>query len=152
MIYEKESSEILRKLSLKAFGDGYKVMIIWLPEKMNEVCANKLLKIIEEPPQQTVFILVSEAPQLLLQTILSRVQQINVPRLDEETITRALRERNEELAVSTALDLAHMANGSFLTALKQMQHDEQNSQFFSWLVLLTNSLPSLFNLFFSHFQ
>ena len=114
-------------------------MIIWLPEKMNEVCANKLLKIIEEPPQQTVFILVSEAPQLLLQTILSRVQQIIVPRLEEDTIMRALRERNDELSVSDALDLAHMANGSFLAALKQMQNDEQNSQFFSWFVSLMRS-------------
>ncbi len=139
MIYEKESSEILRKLSLKSFGDGYKVMIIWLPEKMNEVCANKLLKIIEEPPQQTVFILVSEAPQLLLQTILSRVQQIIVPRLEEDTIMRALRERNDELSVSDALDLAHMANGSFLKALKQMQNDEQIYQFFNWFVSLMRS-------------
>ena len=59
MIYEKESSEILRKLSLKSFGDGYKVMIIWQPEKMNATCANKLLKLLEEPAPRTVFLLVS---------------------------------------------------------------------------------------------
>lgn len=136
MIYEKESSEILKKLSLKAFGDGYKVMIIWLPEKMNEVCANKLLKIIEEPPQKTVFILVSEEHQRLLQTILSRVQQVALPRLQEDELVAALREANDELTPAEAIDFAHMANGSYLTAVKQMQADEQNRQFFDWFVSL----------------
>lgn len=136
VIYEKESSEILRKLSLKAFGNGYKVMIIWLPEKMNEVCANKLLKIIEEPPQQTIFILVSEEPQRLLATILSRVQQVSFPRLSEDEITAALREENDELAVADAIDFAHMANGNFLAARKQMLDDDQQRQFFDWFVSL----------------
>ena len=68
LIYERESSEILRKLSLMSFGEGYKTMIIWLPEKMNETCANKLLKILEEPPEQTLFVLVSDEPQRLLPT------------------------------------------------------------------------------------
>jgi len=136
MIYEKESSEILKKLSLKAYGDGYKVMIIWLPEKMNEVCANKLLKIIEEPPQKTVFILVSEEHQRLLQTILSRVQQVNLPRLEESEIVSALREFDEDLSAGDALDFAHMANGSYIAAVKQLQADEQNRQFFDWFVAL----------------
>lgn len=78
MIYEKESGEILRKLSLKAYGNGYKTMIIWLPEKMNTACANSLLKIIEEPPTGTLFLLVSDQPELLLETIRSRVQQVVV--------------------------------------------------------------------------
>lgn len=136
LIYEKESSEILRKLSLKSFGNGFKVMIIWLPEKMNEVCANKLLKIIEEPPQQTIFILVSEEPQQLLTTILSRVQLVSFPRLTEDEITAALRNENDELAVSDAVDFAHMANGSYLTARKQMLDDDQQRQFFDWFVSL----------------
>lgn len=139
MIYEKESSEILRKLSLKSFGDGFKVMIIWLPEKMNEVCSNKLLKIIEEPPQQTVFILVSEEHQRLLATILSRVQQVPFPRLSEDEITAALREENEDLSVSDALDFAHMANGSFISARKQMADDDVQRQFFDWFVALMRS-------------
>ena len=88
MIYEKESSEILRKLSLKPFGDGYKVMIIWQPEKMNPTCANKLLKILEEPPARTLFIMVSEHPEQLLSTIQSRVQTIRVPRLKEAEIVK----------------------------------------------------------------
>ncbi len=136
LIYERESSEILRKLSLKAFGDGYKTMIIWLPEKMNETCANKLLKIIEEPPEKTIFILVSEEPQRLLTTILSRVQQVTFDRLSEQEITTALRSMNDDLSVEDALDLAHMADGSYLTALKQMQARGESAQFFQWFVEL----------------
>ena len=107
IIYEKESSEILRKLSLKAFGDGYKVMIIWQADKMNTVCANKLLKLLEEPPEKTLFILISEHPEQMLTTILSRVQQIRVPRLTEN-----------ELAAHFRADIAHIANGSYLAAKK----------------------------------
>lgn len=136
LIYERESSEILRKLSLKAFGDGYKTMIIWLPEKMNETCANKLLKIIEEPPEKTIFILVSEEPQRLLTTILSRVQQVTFDRLSEQEITGALRSVNDDLSMEDALDLAHMADGSYLTALKQMQARGESAQFFQWFVEL----------------
>ena len=68
-----ESDDLVRKLSLKSSQGGYKVSIIWLPERMNTECANKLLKLIEEPPQQTVFIMVSEEPEKLLETIRSRV-------------------------------------------------------------------------------
>ncbi|MCQ2311889.1 MAG: DNA polymerase III subunit delta [Paludibacteraceae bacterium] len=107
VIYEKESSEILRKLSLKSFSDGYKVMIIWQADKMNTVCANKLLKLLEEPPERTLFILISEHPEQMLTTILSRVQQIRVPRLTEN-----------ELAAHFSADIAHIANGSYLAAKK----------------------------------
>lgn len=83
MIYEKESGEIIRKLSLKSFGDGYKVMIVWQPDKMNIACANKLLKLLEEPPKQTVFLFVGEHPEGMLTTILSRLQQIHIPALSK---------------------------------------------------------------------
>lgn len=136
MIYVSESSEILRKLSLKSFGNGYKTMIIWLPERMNEACANKLLKIIEEPPASTIFILVSEAPQQLLPTILSRVQQITFDRLSEEEISSALCEINPDLSVSDALDFAHMADGNYLAALKQMRQQGDSAEFFDWFVSL----------------
>lgn len=78
LIYEKEAGEILRKLGLKAFGAGYKTMIIWLPEKMNIACANSLLKILEEPAPGTLFLLASDHPELLLETIRSRVQTIEL--------------------------------------------------------------------------
>lgn len=126
MIYEKESGEILRKLSLKPYGDGYKVMIIWQPEKMNATTANKLLKLLEEPPAQTVFILVSEHPEQLLSTILSRVQTINIPRLEADTISAALMQNGIEL--TQAKDIARIANGSYLAALKKSDETEENKQ------------------------
>ena len=126
MIYEKESGEILRKLSLKAYGDGYKVMIIWQPEKMNTTTANKLLKLLEEPPAQTVFVLVSEHPESLLATILSRVQTIRIPRLETETIARALQQKG--INATQATDIGRIANGSFLAALKKADTSEENQQ------------------------
>lgn len=118
IIYEKESSEILRKLSLKSFADGYKVMIIWQPERMNTIAANKLLKLLEEPPAQTLFLLVSENPDQLLTTIISRVQQIVVPRLSES-----------ELASIFGADIAHIANGSYLEARRISEAAEDNEAY-----------------------
>ena len=126
MIYEKESGEILRKLSLKPYGNGYKVMIIWQPEKMNAASANKLLKILEEPAEKTLFILVSEHPEQLLSTIQSRVQTIRVPRLETETITEALQQHHIDPA--KALDIARIANGSYLAAVKKADETDINKQ------------------------
>ena len=126
MIYEKESGEILRKLSLKPYGNGYKVMIIWQPEKMNITTANKLLKLLEEPPEKTVFLMVSEHPEQLLATVQSRVQTIRVPRLETETIAAALREKG--IDATRATDIARIANGSYLAALKKADASEENQQ------------------------
>jgi len=126
MIYEKESGEILRKLSLKPYGDGYKVMIIWQPEKMNATSANKLLKLLEEPPVQTVFLLVSEHPEQLLSTIQSRVQTIRVPRLKTEVIAQALMQKG--ISPTKATDIARIANGSYLAARKKADESEENKQ------------------------
>ena len=126
MIYEKESGEILRKLSLKSYGDGYKVMIIWQPEKMNASSANKLLKILEEPSAKTIFLLVSEHPEDLLSTIQSRVQTIRVPQLETRTIVAALMERGMD--ATKAADIARIANGSYLAALKKADASEENQQ------------------------
>ena len=134
LIYEKESSEILRKLSLKSFGDGYKVMIIWQPQKMNATCANKLLKILEEPPQKTIFLLVTEQPDQLLTTILSRVQQIRVPRLSEEEIQVGLVAKGYDKQASA--DWARIANGSYLAALKLADEIGANQQYLSDFVKL----------------
>ena len=126
MIYEKESQEIIRKLSLKPYGNGYKVMIIWQPEKMNAASANKLLKLLEEPPAQTVFLLVSEHPEQLLTTIQSRVQTIRVPRLPDETIVAALVQKG--IAPDQAADIARIANGSYLAAQKKADESEENKK------------------------
>ena len=88
-----ESDDLVRKLSLKSSQGGYKVSIIWLPERMNIECANKLLKLIEEPPQQTVFIMVCEEPDKLLETIRSRVQRIDIKKIDDESMIQALVEK-----------------------------------------------------------
>ena len=85
-IYVKESNEIIRKLSLKSSQGGYKIIIIWLPERMNQECSNKLLKLLEEPAEQTVFLLVSEEPDMLLTTIQSRTQRINIKGIEEKGI------------------------------------------------------------------
>jgi len=126
MIYEKESGEILHKLSLKPYGNGYKVMIIWQPEKMNIATSNKLLKLLEEPPAQTIFILVSEHPEQLLVTIQSRVQVIQVPRLQTEEIQQALMQRG--INPTKAHDIARIANGSYLAALKKSDESEENQK------------------------
>ena len=136
MIYEKESSEILRKLSLKSFGDGFKVMIIWQPEKMNNTCANKLLKLLEEPPTKTLFLLVSEHPEQLLTTIISRTQEIRIPRLSESTIAAGLQREYTWLTYEEAQSIAHMANGSYLAALKTMNESADNQTYFDDFVAL----------------
>jgi len=130
-----ESDDLVRKLSLKSSQGGYKVSIIWLPERMNIECANKLLKLIEEPPSQTVFILVCEEPDKLLETIRSRVQRIDVKKLPAETICQALVERraiNEE----SARRISRMANGSWLRALEQLEVGSENEQFLDMFILL----------------
>lgn len=127
LIYEKESAEIMRKLILKPYGDGYKIMIVWQPEKMNVTCANKLLKLLEEPPEQTLFLLVSEHPEQLLSTIQSRVQIVSVPPLSKEQITEALLKRTS-MSHNDAQEIARIANGSFLKAIKRADETEQNEQ------------------------
>lgn len=140
MIYEKESSEILRKLSLKSFGDGFKVMIIWQPEKMNNTCANKLLKLLEEPPTKTLFLLVSEHPEQLLTTIISRTQEIRIPRLSESTIAAGLQREYTWLTYEEAQSIAHMANGSYLAALKTMNESADNQTYFDDFVALMRNV------------
>lgn len=134
-IYVRESDEIQRKLSLKASQGGYKVMLIWLPEKMNVECANKLLKLLEEPPLKTVFLLVSEEPDLLLPTILSRTQRIHLKPLSEADIERYLKERYM-LPEEDARDIAHRSAGSLLRAVENVHLGEENRLCFELFVNL----------------
>ncbi|MBQ9215183.1 MAG: DNA polymerase III subunit delta [Prevotella sp.] len=130
-----ESDELVRKLSLKSSQGGYKVSIVWLPERMNIECANKLLKLIEEPPQQTVFIMVCEEPDKLLETIRSRVQRIDIRKIDQEDIERALIEQrgiNEE----DAHRIARLANGNWLKALDELQVGSENELFLDLYIML----------------
>ena len=111
-IYEKESSEILHKLSLKSREGGWKIMIIWLPEKMKEACSNKLLKILEEPPAETLFLLVAEDTQHIIPTILSRTQRIELPRIDDSAVSHAL-QRRYSLDEATARSIAQQSGGNW---------------------------------------
>lgn len=130
-IFEAQSDEIARKLLLKSFVSEYKVMIIWLPEEMNEVTANKILKILEEPWDKTLFILVSEQPERLLKTIQSRVQQIEVPRLSEECLRELLATRGETDPQRIA-SIAHLSKGSLLEMenIANGQEDETRKENF----------------------
>lgn len=123
-IYTEESANILRKLNFKAFESDYKIMIVWLPEKMNPECSNKLLKIIEEPFDKTLFLMVSEHPEQLLATIQSRLQRITVPPLPQEEIRRQLVEQ-KGVAEALAVDYAHVAAGDWHRALRLLDESEE---------------------------
>ena len=128
MIYERESSEILRKLSMQSREGGWKIVIIWLPEKMKEACSNKLLKIIEEPPKDTLFILVSEEPEKIIPTILSRTQRVHIPALSREEIAHAMSQRYG-LTQADAQMVAARSAGNWEQAEAQLRVDADNEQF-----------------------
>ncbi|MGI5974766.1 MAG: ATP-binding protein [Paludibacter sp.] len=129
VIYSSESQEIIRKLSLKTYESEYKVMIIWLPEKMHVTCANKLLKILEEPPAKTVFLLVSDQPETIITTILSRTQHIIIPALENEDIVSALTS-NAEVTISPtdALNIARIAKGSYKKAKDLLSENDEHKE------------------------
>ncbi len=131
-----ESAEILRKLSLTTYEGEFKIMIIWLPEKMNVQAASKLLKILEEPPNKTIFILVSENEEALLRTIVSRTQLIKVNRISDEEIRVALI-GNHKLAANDAARIAYLADGNYNAALKLITEKQDDNfylyQFREWM-------------------
>ena len=127
-IFAQESQEIIRKLSLKTFEGEYKVMVIWMPEKMNETCANKLLKMIEEPPPKTLFLLVSENEEMILTTIRSRTQLIKIDRPEYADIVASLKEEFPDAAQSTIESAATLADGNYLTAVEVMEQMHDGSE------------------------
>lgn len=134
-IFEAESDRLMRKLNLKSSLGGNKVSLIWLPERMNLTSANKLLKLLEEPPLKTFFLLVSEHPELLLETIRSRVQVFAVTRIDDESVSEALTER-QGIAPEDARRIARIANGNWMKALEEIDADNENKEFFVLFVTL----------------
>ena len=124
MIYAHQSEEIIRKLNLKSYEAEYKVMIIWLPEKMHVACANKLLKMIEEPPVKTLFILITENEEDIISTIRSRCQLIIIPPIDASTLEKAIGALPEAEGVDIR-NIVHLAKGSYSKALDLLQPDEQ---------------------------
>ncbi|MDY4410317.1 MAG: DNA polymerase III subunit delta [Prevotella sp.] len=134
-IFEAESDALAHKLYIKSTMGGYKVSLIWLPERMNATCANKLLKLLEEPPMKTVFLLVSEHPELLIDTIRSRVQRFDMRRIDDADIEQALIEKRS-IVPADAHRIARIAAGNWLKALETLSADNENRQFFDLFVLL----------------
>lgn len=125
-----ESDELIHNLSIKSSQGGYKVSIIWQPERMNGECANKLLKLIEEPPQQTVFIMVCDEPEKLLETIRSRTQRIEIKKIDDESLESALKDRCG-VDGKQAHRLARLANGNWLKAMEELKAGGENEEFLS---------------------
>lgn len=128
-----EAHEIVKSLSLKAYEGGYKVMIIWMADRMNVATANKLLKLLEEPPQKTIFLLIAESDDDILQTILSRCQVLHFGGLSEQAIADALISQ-KGLDNNEALKIAHQAQGNFNTALQILNKDNNGFPFEEWFV------------------
>ncbi|MFO8022134.1 MAG: DNA polymerase III subunit delta [Perlabentimonas sp.] len=128
IISTSESSEVIKKISLKSFESEYKTLIMWLPERMNLYAANKLLKLIEEPPAKTLFLLVSDNPGSIISTILSRTQLVKFPPVAREEIATALVERHN-LQPEKANEISRVAYGSYRTAMSLAESDEANPYF-----------------------
>jgi len=125
MIFASEAAEIIKKLSLKTFESDFKIMIIWLPEKMHQATSNKLLKMIEEPPEKTLFLLVSEEPDKVIPTILSRCQLIKIPSFTAKDIEYYLNDRFG-LTGEKASDIARVSNGNIYRAIELCENEESS--------------------------
>ena len=135
IITAAESDRLSRRLAIKSSQGGYKICIIWLPERMNLASANKLLKLLEEPPEQTVFIMVSEDPGRLLETIRSRTQRFDFKRISEEDIRTALIQQRG-LDDDTAQRIARISAGSWTQALDTLSAGNENHMFFDLFTML----------------
>jgi DNA polymerase-3 subunit delta' len=129
-----DAQEILKSLSLKSYEGGYKIMIVWMADKMNTAASNKLLKLLEEPPQKTVFILISEKEEDIIQTIRSRCQVLHFNGLSEQVISSAL-VSNENIEPKIAVKIANQAQGNYNKALQLVQSDSNEFPFEQWFVL-----------------
>lgn len=126
MIPRQESRNIVKALSLKAFEGQYKIMIVWLPELMNVNAANGILKILEEPPEKTIFLMVSNDANKLLTTILSRTQQFRVPSFSDEEISDTMISKGAD--ATKAQRIAYMSEGSMRAALQMLEGEDNETQ------------------------
>ncbi len=129
LIGSDEAAEIIKKLNLKTYEAEYKVMIIWMPEKMNAASANKLLKMIEEPPKKTLFLLVAENAEMIINTILSRTQLVKVPKIDRESLQTTISERFG-IAGDNLLAAVRLSNGNYIKALEAVERSASGKEFF----------------------
>lgn len=135
VIYKGESVNIIHKMSLSSLSTKYKVLIMWLPEKMNATCANRLLKLIEEPSNDSIFLLVSDNAGAILPTIYSRTQRIELKRLSVEQIAGYLTHKYQ-LEHQDALAVVATADGNLILAENNLAFDSENKEFFNEFVSL----------------
>lgn len=133
LIRVEDAQDILKSLALKSYEGGYKIMIVWMVEKMNLEASNKLLKLLEEPPEKTLFVLISENEEDIIQTIRSRCQVLHFGALPENVIVDALISR-ENLEPKIATKIAHQAQGNYNKALYLLSEDNEDMQFEKWFV------------------
>ena len=133
LIRVEDASDIVKTLSLKSYEGGYKGMIIWMADKMNVEASNKLLKLLEEPPEKTVFILISEQEEDIIQTIRSRCQVIHFGVLSESCIAEAL-VINNKIDHKRAATIAHQAQGNYNKALHLCKNEDDEFPFDEWFV------------------
>ena len=140
-ITAQECNDIIRTLSLKSFESGYKILILWMPEYLGKE-GNKLLKLIEEPPANTLFILVAENESAILSTILSRCQLVRVPMLENEAIEQGLINRNNSDAAKAKV-IANISEGNYREALQLLQHADEDfhSLLREWLNAIVKNGP-----------
>lgn len=133
-ICTRESDSIQSKLALKSVEGGYKIMIIWHPEKLHQNCANALLKLLEEPPAKTVFMLVTDKPENVLETIVSRTQRIEFRRLPHNTIKERLLGPGFQLEEPQAEQIAHLSSGSWLNAMNALRINAESEEFLDYFM------------------
>lgn len=130
-----ESDSLTHKLTMTSSLGGYKVNVMWLPERMNQTAANKILKLLEEPPRQTVFLWVSEQPELLLETIRSRTQRIDFKKIDDGELEQALQQRRG-LDPDTAYRIARLAGGNYNRAIEELNVGNDNRKYLDLFIML----------------
>ncbi|MGL2992976.1 ATP-binding protein [Flavobacterium sp. TSSA_36] len=129
-----DAQEILKSLALKSYEGGFKIMIVWMADKLNTAAANKLLKLLEEPPEKTLFILITENEESILSTIRSRCQAIHFNGIPEAELCKALIE-SHQLDSKMAQNLAHQAQGNYNKALHLLHQDADELVFEEWFVV-----------------
>ncbi|MDB9858263.1 DNA polymerase III subunit delta' [Flavobacteriaceae bacterium] len=128
-----EAKQMLKTLSLKAYEGGHKIMIIWMADRMNTACANKILKLVEEPPQKTVLLLLTEHEEHILGTIQSRCQKLQFPLLPENVISSQLIE-NKGVEDKKAKKISSLSNGDYHQALNLLNNLGDDAVFENWFV------------------
>lgn len=128
-----EALEIVKKLSLKSYEGGYKIIIVWMADTMNTACANKILKLVEEPPKNTVLLLLTEQEEQIINTIRSRCQKLDFPLLSETQIAQQLVDK-QNIDTNKALNVSRLAQGDYNKALQILDDGSDDTIFEQWFL------------------